>query len=138
MGFSKRGIEVSLPKTGNHAQLFAASGMSSSATKDQVTSYISKMMVQFLIEYEDNNDINVPEFSWPKIRASYNNHADEVFGNPTDINTAIFTEDSDAFFDWCDTNDDQEVSLWESASCGSKSAFWGPKGESVASWTDMF
>ena len=84
------------------------------------------------------SDINVPEFSWPKIRASYNDHADEVFGNPTDINTAIFTEDSDAFFDWCDTNDDQEVSLWESASCGSKSAFWGPKGESAASWTDMF
>ena len=80
----------------------------------------------------------IPEFSWPKIRASYNDHAEEVYGNPTDINTAIFTEDADAFFDWCDTNDDQEVSLWESASCGSKSAFWGPSGESATSWTDMF
>ena len=90
------------------------------------------------INWPDISDINVPEFSWPKIRASYNDHAEEVFSNPTDINTAIFTEDADAFFDWCDTNDDQEVSLWESASCGSKSAFWGPKGESVTSWTDMF
>ena len=53
--FSKRGIEVSLPKTGNHAQLFATSGMDYSATKEQVTKYISRMMVQFLIEYEDNN-----------------------------------------------------------------------------------
>ena len=53
--FSKRGVEISLPKTGNHAQLFATSGMDYSATKDQVTTYISKLMVQFLIEYEDNN-----------------------------------------------------------------------------------
>ena len=53
--FTKRGVDVSLPKTGNHAQLFAAAGMSSSATKDQVTSYISKLMVQFLVEYEDAN-----------------------------------------------------------------------------------
>ena len=29
--------------------------MDYSATKEQVTKYISKMMVQFLIEYEDNN-----------------------------------------------------------------------------------
>ena len=32
--FTKRGVEVSLPKTGNHSQLFATSGMVSSATKD--------------------------------------------------------------------------------------------------------
>merc|ERR1712176_56906 len=31
-----------------------------------------------------------------------------------------------------------QVSLYESASCGSKSAFWGPEGEAMASWTDMF
>jgi len=136
--FTKRGVDVSLPKTGNHAQLFAASGMSSSATKDQVASYISKLMVQFLIEYEDSNDINVPEFSWPKIRASYNDHADEVYGNPTDINVAIFTDDADAYFAWCDSNGDGQVSLYESASCGSKSAFWGPEGDAMASWTDMF
>lgn len=53
--FTKRGVEVSLPKTGNHSQLFATSGMVSSATKDQVIIYISKMMVQFLVEYEDSN-----------------------------------------------------------------------------------
>ena len=53
--FTKRGVEVSLPKTGNHSQLFATSGMVSSATKDQVVIYISKMMVQFLVEYEDSN-----------------------------------------------------------------------------------
>ena len=53
--FSKRGVDVSLPKTGNHAQLFASCGMSDSATKDQVTMYISKLMVQFLVEYEDSN-----------------------------------------------------------------------------------
>ena len=53
--FSKRGVDVSLPKTGNHAQLFASCGMSDSATKDQVTMYISKLMVQFLVEYEDAN-----------------------------------------------------------------------------------
>ena len=29
--------------------------MSDSATKDQVTMYISKLMVQFLVEYEDSN-----------------------------------------------------------------------------------
>merc|ERR1711990_1371491 len=85
-----------------------------------------------------SNDVNVPEFSWPKIRTSYNSHADEVYGNPTDVNTAIFTEDADAYFAWCDANSDNEVSLWESASCGSKSAFWGPEGESMTSWTDMF
>jgi len=136
--FTKRGVEVSLPKTGNHSQLFATSGMVSSATKDQVVIYISKLMVQFLVEYEDSNDVNVPEFSWPKIRSSYNSHADEVYGNPTDVNSAIFTEDADAFFSWCDANRDNEVTLWESASCGSKSAFWGPEGESMTSWTDMF
>jgi len=136
--FTKRGIEVSLPKTGNHAQLFASCGMSDSATKDQVTMYISKMMVQFLVEYEDSNDINVPEFSWPKIRASYNNHADEVYGGNTDLKASIFNEDADAFFAWCDSNGDGSVSLWESASCGSKSAFWGPEGEAMASWTEMF
>ena len=59
--FTKRGVDVSLPKTGNHAQLFASCGMSDSATKDQVTMYISKMMVQFLVEYEDANGKNVPE-----------------------------------------------------------------------------
>ena len=53
--FTKRGVEISLPKTGNHAQLFASCGMSDSATKDQVTMYISKLMVQFLVEYEDSN-----------------------------------------------------------------------------------
>ena len=84
------------------------------------------------------SDVNVPEFSWPKIRASYNEHAEEVYGNPTDVDATIFTDDADAYFDWCDTNNDQEVSLWESAACGSKSAFWGPKGESATSWTDMF
>ena len=83
-------------------------------------------------------DINVPEFSWPKIRASYNNHADEVYGNPTDIKAAIFTDDADAYFAWCDANEDGQVSLWESASCGSKSAFWGPEGDAMASWTEMF
>ena len=53
--FTKRGVEVSLPKTGNHAELFAICGMQDSATKDQVSQYISKLMVQFLVEYEDNN-----------------------------------------------------------------------------------
>ena len=128
--------------------------MSDSATKDQVTLYISKMMVQFLVEYEDSNgkfepstifmtshwvlDINVPEFSWAKIRASYNGHADEVYGSATDLKATIFNEDADAFFAWCDANDDGQVSLWESASCGSKSAFWGPEGDAMTSWTDMF
>jgi len=136
--FSKRGVDVSLPKTGNHAQLFASCGMTDSATKDQVTMYISKLMVQFLVEYEDANDINVPEFSWPKIRASYNNHADEVYGGTTDLKATIFTEDADAYFTWCDSNGDGQVSLYESASCGSKSAFWGPEGDAMTSWTDMF
>jgi len=136
--FTKRGVDVSLPKTGNHAQLFASCGMSDSATKDQVTMYISKMMVQFLVEYEDSNDINVPEFSWSKIRASYNEHADEVYGGTTDLKATIFNEDADAYFKWCDSNSDGQVSLYESASCGSKSAFWGPEGDSMASWTDMF
>merc|ERR1712109_298682 len=117
--FTKRGVEVSLPKTGNHAQLFAECQMIDSADYDQVALYISKLMVQFLVEYEESNDINVPEFSWPKIRASYNDHAD-------------------AFFSWCDSNGDGHVSLYESASCGSKSAFWGPEGEAMSSWTDMF
>ena len=80
----------------------------------------------------------MPEFSWPKIRASYNSHADEVYGNPTDISATIFTDDADAYFTWCDTNHDGEVSLYESASCGSKSAFWGPEGDAMTSWTDMF
>ena len=53
--FTKRGVEVSLPKTGNHAELFAIAGIEDSATKDQVSKYISKLMVQFLVEYEDNN-----------------------------------------------------------------------------------
>ena len=53
--FTKRGVEVSLPKTGNHAELFAICEMKDSATKDQVSLYISKLMVQFLVEYEDNN-----------------------------------------------------------------------------------
>jgi len=136
--FTKRGVEVSLPKTGNHAQLFAECQMIDSANYDQVALYISKLMVQFLVEYEDSNDINVPEFSWPKIRASYNNHADEIYGNPTDVNAAIFVDDADAFFGWCDSNGDGHVSLYESASCGSKSAFWGPEGEAMSSWTDMF
>ena len=116
-------------------------------------------------------DINLPEFSWSKIRASYNSHADEVYGNPTDlkardsrtqyffhfvgpgstqsglsfatvcvslIKATIFNEDADAYFAWCDANGDNEVSLWESASCGSKSAFWGPEGDAMASWTEMF
>ena len=48
-------MEVSLPKTGNHQKLFADCGMDTSATKDQITTYLSKMMVQFLIEYEDDN-----------------------------------------------------------------------------------
>ena len=86
----------------------------------------------------DISDINVPEFSWPKIRASYNNHADEVYGGTTDLKATIFNEDADAFFTWCDSNGDGQVSLYESASCGSKSAFWGPEGEAMASWTDMF
>lgn len=84
------------------------------------------------------SDINLPEFSWTKIRASYNSHADEVYGNPTDIKATIFNEDADAYFTWCDANGDNEVSLWESASCGSKSAFWGPEGDAMASWTEMF
>jgi len=136
--FTKRGVEVSLPKTGNHAELFAICGMENSASKDQVSQYISKLMVQFLVEYEDNNDINLPEFSWTKIRASYNAYADEVYGNPTDVKTTIFNEDADAYFGWCDANGDNEVSLWESASCGSKSAFWGPEGDAMTSWTEMF
>ena len=61
--FTKRGVEVSLPKTGNHSQLFATSGMVSSATKDQVIIYISKMMVQFLVEYEDSNGKKTPTTS---------------------------------------------------------------------------
>jgi hypothetical protein len=136
--FTKRGVDVSLPKTGNHNQLFATCGMTDSATKDQVTMYISKLMVQFLVEYEDSYDINVPEFSWPKIRASYNGHADEVYGGNIDLKATIFNEDADAYFAWCDSNGDGQVSLYESASCGSKSAFWGPEGETMTSWTDMF
>ena len=54
------------------------------------------------------------------------------------IKATIFNEDADAYFAWCDTNGDNEVSLWESASCGSKSAFWGPEGDAMTSWTDMF
>ena len=84
------------------------------------------------------SDINLPEFSWTKIRASYNSHADEVYGNPTDLKATIFNEDADAYFAWCDANGDNEVSLWESASCGSKSAFWGPEGDAMTSWTEMF
>ena len=84
------------------------------------------------------SDINLPEFSWAKIRASYNSHADKVYQDSTDIQATIFNEDADAYFAWCDTNDDNEVSLWESASCGSKSAFWGPEGDAMTSWTDMF
>ena len=72
--FSKRGVEISLPKTGNHAQLFATSGMDYSATKDQVTTYISKLMVQFLIEYEDNNG-NFCEYTRDKyFHAKISNH----------------------------------------------------------------
>ena len=57
--FSRRGVEVSLPKTGNHNALFHDCGMvGDSATKDQVTQYISKLMVQFLVEYEDSNGKN--------------------------------------------------------------------------------
>ena len=84
------------------------------------------------------SDINLPEFSWTKIRASYNSHADEVYGNPTNLKATIFNEDADAYFNWCDANGDNEVSLWESASCGSKSAFWGPEGDAMTSWTEMF
>ena len=84
------------------------------------------------------SDVHVPEFSWPKIRASYNDHADEVYGATTDLKATIFTEDADAYFAWCDANGDGSVSLYESASCGSKSAFWGPEGESMTSWTDLF
>ena len=54
------------------------------------------------------------------------------------IKATIFNEDADAYFAWCDTNGDNEVYLWESASCGSKSAFWGPEGDAMTSWTDMF
>jgi len=135
--FSRRGIDVSLPKTGNHMKLFAECGMDKSATKDQITKYVSKMMVQFLIEYEDDNDVNIPEFSWTQIRASYNNHAAEVFENPTDLTATIFAEDSDAFFEWCDADGSGEVSLWESASCGAKTGFWQPEGH-MTSWTDTF
>ena len=53
--FTKRGVEISLPRTGNHGELFGAAGMTESATKDQVAKYISKLMLQFLIEYEDTN-----------------------------------------------------------------------------------
>merc|ERR1712212_1402780 len=42
--FSRRGMEVSLPKTGNHQKLFADCGMDTSATKDQITTFVSKMM----------------------------------------------------------------------------------------------
>jgi len=135
--FSRRGMEVSLPKTGNHQKLFADCGMDTSATKDQITTFVSKMMVQFLIEYEDDNDVNIPEFSWAQIRASYNKHAAEVFENPTDLTATIFTEDADSFFEWCDADGSGEVSLWESASCGAKSGFWQPEGH-MTSWTDTF
>ena len=77
-------------------------------------------------------DVNIPEFSWTQIRASYNNHAAEVFENPTDLTATIFTEDADSFFEWCDADGSGEVSLWESASCGSKSGFWQPEGNSLA------
>merc|ERR1719427_877334 len=53
--FSRRGMDVSLPKTGNHMKLFADCEMDTNATKEQVTKFISKMMVQFLIEYEDEH-----------------------------------------------------------------------------------
>ena len=74
-------------------------------------------------------DINIPEFSWSQIRTAYNTHADEVYGNPTDLTSTIFAEDADAFFEWCDSNGDGEVSLWESASCGAKAGFWQPEGK---------
>ena len=70
----------------------------------------------------------MPEFSWAQIRNAYNSHADEVYGNPTDLTATIFAEDADAFFEWCDSNGDGEVTLWESASCGAKSGFWQPEG----------
>merc|ERR1712122_475011 len=136
--FTKRGVDVSLPKTGNHAQLFASCGMSDSATKDQVTMYISKLMVQFLVEYEDANDINVPEFSWPKIRASYNNHADEVYGGTTDLKATIFNEDADAYFTWCDSNGDGQVFSLRISLLWIKICILGPEGDAMTSWTDMF
>ena len=141
---------MSLPKTGNHNALFTDCGMTAdNATKAQITQFVSKMMVQFLVEYEDSNgkhqsstrikvrlkpyenflDINIPEFSWSQIRTAYNTHADEVYGNPTDLTSTIFAEDADAFFEWCDSNGDGEVSLWESASCGAKAGFWQPEGK---------
>ena len=50
---------MSLPKTGNHAELFAICEMQNSATKDQVSRYISLLMAQFLVEYEDSNGRNL-------------------------------------------------------------------------------
>ena len=68
--FTKRGVEVSLPKTGNHAELFAVCGMQNSATKEQVTRYISMLMVQFLVEYEDNNGKDLNNNLWVKTNES--------------------------------------------------------------------
>ena len=87
-------------------------------------------MAKILKPYKNFLDINIPEFSWSQIRTAYNTHADEVYGNPTDLTSTIFAEDADAFFEWCDTNGDGEVSLWESASCGAKAGFWQPEGKS--------
>ena len=50
---------MSLSKTGNHAELFAICEMQNSATKDQVSRYISLLMAQFLVEYEDSNGKNL-------------------------------------------------------------------------------
>ena len=59
---TNRGVHATLPKTGNHAQLFASCGMSESATKSQVTLYVSKIMVQCLKEYEDADGKFDPTF----------------------------------------------------------------------------
>ena len=95
------------------------------STKDFGPKFNQNLMLK---PYKNFLDINIPEFSWSQIRTAYNTHADEVYGNPTDLTSTIFAEDADAFFEWCDTNGDGEVSLWESASCGAKAGFWQPEG----------
>ena len=48
--------------------MFASCGMSDSATKSQVTLYISKIMVQVLKEYEDANGKSHPNFTHSSTR----------------------------------------------------------------------
>ena len=50
---------------------------------------------------------------------------DTVYGSEN-LDTAIIGNDYLPYFNWCDTNGDGTVALFESARCGSKTGFWYP------------